>query len=59
MRLVRSPGAVGVVRALELVELVDLVGQANRAGEELRSCDWTQRLKPLSIEESKEENTTT
>ena len=36
MRLVRSPGAVGLVRALELVELVDLVGQASRAGEETK-----------------------
>ena len=36
MRLVRSPGAVGLVRALELVELVDLAGQASRAGEETK-----------------------
>ena len=34
-------------RALELLKLLGLVEQVNRTAEELRTCDWRQRFKPL------------
>ena len=33
---------------LEVIKLPGLVRQASRDGAELRTCDWMQRLKPLS-----------